>query len=233
MARQVSIPFFTSVTLLICIGIFGLRSLVANGSNEEELLRSRLKLAQKEVSEARFRALLAKVESEELKTDVALLLPKEIHGPGRRQDATTYEERSIASVLNQPQDSLQIERASSLLAKAKEEFRGRSFDKANNRLERLLKLYPDSVHGPEARFLLVEGQFQNRDYEACIAVIEEMIRLYPESELTGFALLRLARIYEIRDRLEDAAEIYRSVAKNFSQDELKKQALHSLKAVDL
>lgn len=233
MGRRMSISFFTSVTLLLCIGVFGLRSLVNKGTNEEELLRSRLKIAQKEVSEARFRARLAKLESEDLKTEVAMLLPKEIHAPGRRPDASTYDERSIASVLNQPQDSLQIERASSLLAKAKEEFRNREFDRANNRLERILKLYPDSVHGPEARFLLVEGQFQNRDFEACIAVIEEMIRLYPESELTGFALLRLARIYEMRDRLEDAADIYRSVAKNFPQGELKKQAELSLKAVDL
>ena len=60
-----------------------------------------------------------------------------------------------------------------------------------------------------------------------------MIRLYPESELTGFALLRLGKIYEGRDRIEDAAEIYRSVAFNFTQAELKRQAEASLKAVEL
>ena len=68
---------------------------------------------------------------------------------------------------------------------------------------------------------------------ANIEVVEEMIRLYPESELTGFALLRLGRIYEGRDRIEDAAEVYRSVVAHFPQGELKRQAEVSLKAVDL
>ena len=60
-----------------------------------------------------------------------------------------------------------------------------------------------------------------------------MIRLYPESELTGFSLLRLAKIYERRDRIEDAAEIYRSISQNFTQAELKRQAELSLRAVDI
>jgi TolA-binding protein len=97
----------------------------------------------------------------------------------------------------------------------------------------LLKSFPDSIHGPEARFLLVEGYFQSNDYEACIEVVEQMIRLYPESELTGFSLLRLAKIYERRDRIEDAAEIYRSISQNFTQAELKRQAELSLRAVDI
>ncbi len=60
-----------------------------------------------------------------------------------------------------------------------------------------------------------------------------MIRLYPESELTGFALLRLAKIYEGRDRIEDAADIYRSVVSHFSQPELRRQAEIALKSVEL
>ena len=60
-----------------------------------------------------------------------------------------------------------------------------------------------------------------------------MIRLYPDSELTGFALLRLGSIYERRDRIEDAAEIYRSIVAHFSQAELRGQAAAALKAVDL
>lgn len=231
MGRPLSPTLFTSVTLLICLGIFGLRSLVHQGSNEAEILKRKLQQSRSEYAALQFRERLARVESEDLRLEVAKVLPKEIRG--RPADATTYEQRSIASVLNRPSDSLQIERASSLLAKAKDEFLNKEYEPANQHLEELLKRYPDTVHGPEARFLLVEGQFQNRDFEACISVIEEMIRLYPESELTGFALLRLAKIYELRDRLEDAADIYRSVEKNFPQGELKGQAQAALRRVDL
>lgn len=229
--KSLSAGLFSSVILLICLGIVGLRQTVAHDDGRLKLLNAKLEMAERRAAESEFRERLALDSSRETREIIAQTLPSALKN--RPKDSTTYEIRTIASVLNSTDSSLQIERASSLLEKAKEEFRAKNFEKSNLRLSRLLKLYPDTLHGPEARFLLVEGYFQSNDYEACIEVVEEMIRLYPESELTGFALLRLGRIYEVRDRIEDAAEIYRSVVSHFSQAELKRQAQVALKAVDL
>ncbi len=229
--KRLSAGLFSSVILLICLAIIGLRQSVARDDGQIKLLKQKLALAERQAAESDFRERLALDSSRETREIIAQSLPAALKD--RPKDSSTYEIRSIASVLNSTNSSLQIERASSLLEKAKEDFRSKNFEESNLRLGKLLKLYPDTLHGPEARFLLVEGYFQSRDFEACIEVVEEMIRLYPESELTGFALLRLGRIYEGRDRIEDAAEIYRSVVSHFSQVELKRQAQISLKAVDL
>lgn len=229
--KRLSAGLFSSLILLICLGIVGLRQLAMNDSGQIEVLREKLARAELVAAESEFRERLARYDSQETRDSIAQVLPDALKD--RPKDSTTYGLRNVASVLNSTDASLQIERASSLLEKAKDEFREKKFEKSNERLTRLLRLYPDTLHGPEARFLLVEGFFQASDYEACIEVVEEMIRLYPESELTGFALLRLGRIYEGRDRIEDAAEVYRSVVSHFAQAELKRQAEVSLRAVDL
>ena len=229
--KRLSAGLFSSVILLICLGIVALRQTAASDSGEIEVLNERLARAERSVAESDFRERLARYDARETRDSIAQVLPGALKN--RPQDSSTYSLRNVASVLNSTNSNLQIERASSLLEKAKDEFRSKNFEKSNDRLAKLLHLYPDSLHGPEARFLLVEGFFQEKEYEACIEVVEEMIRLYPDSELTGFALLRLGRIYEGRDRIEDAAEVYRSVVFHFPQAELKRQAETSLRAVDL
>ncbi len=229
--KRLSAGLFCSVMLLICLVIVGLRQSVQRDDGQVALLKKKVAMAERLAAESNFRERLAQDDSRETREMVAQVIPGSLKN--KPKDSTTYEIRNIASVLNSTNSSLQIERASSMLEKAKDEFRAKNFEESNLRLSKLLRLYPDSLHGPEARFLLVEGYFQARDFEACIEVVEEMIRLYPESELTGFALLRLGRIYEGRDRIEDAAEIYRSVVSHFSQAEVKSQAKIALKAVDL
>lgn len=229
--KRLSPALFSSVILLICLGLIGLRAAVSRDDTEAQALRNRIAAVEKEVAEARFRERLALEENRETRDVIASQIPEVLKG--LPVDSKSYQIRTVASVVNSSAKHLKIERASSLLERAKEEFRLRNFEESNLRLETLLKTYPDSLHGPEARFLLVEGYFQSKDFEACIEIVEQMIRLYPESELTGFALLRLGKIYEGRDRIEDAAEIYRSISVNFTQAELKRQAETSLKAVEL
>jgi TolA-binding protein len=230
MAR-LSPAVFSSTILIICLAILGLREAVLKSHSESEILKRRLHLSEKRLAESQFRERLALEENQETREVIAQNIPQLLNGVP--ENSRNYQLRTIASVVNSVPKALKIERASSLLEQAKAEFRERKYLESNTKLETLLKSYPDSIHGPEARFLLVEGYFQANDFEACIEVIEQMIRLYPESELTGFSLLRLAKIYERRDRIEDAAEIYRSISQNFSQLELKRQAEISLRAVDI
>lgn len=229
--KRLSPALFASIILLVCLGLVSIRQVVTQDSGESDALRHRIAAIEKQVEEARFRERLAQEGSRESQQLLAQYLPQNLKD--KPKDATTYQLRQVASVLNSSDVHLGIERASGLLEVAKDEFRAKDFEGSNKKLQRLLREFPDSVHAPEARFLLAEGRFQVHDFEACIEVIEEMVRLYPESELTGFALLRLGKIYEIRDRLEDAADVYRSVTKNFSQPELRAQAGQALGAVDL
>jgi TolA-binding protein len=60
-----------------------------------------------------------------------------------------------------------------------------------------------------------------------------MISLYPENDLTGFALIRLGKIYENQERLEDAIDVYKAVLKSYPKVTLQKQAQACLKAVQL
>lgn len=229
--KRLSTGLFSSVILLICLAILALRQTGENDVSQAEVLREQLARAERGTAEAEFRERLAYESARETRETVAQMIPDALKN--MPTDSSTYALRSVASVVNSTNADIQIERASSLLERAKGEFRDRKYDQSGARLTKLLRLYPDTLHGPEARFLLAEGYFQTGDFEACIEAVEEMIRLYPESELTGFALLRLGRIYERRDRIEDAAEVYRSVVAHFPQGELRRQAEVSLKAVDL
>ncbi|HRK08810.1 MAG TPA: tetratricopeptide repeat protein [Pseudobdellovibrionaceae bacterium] len=222
---------FASVLLILAFGFVGLRQLASQGTHDRDALIRQLEVAQQARAQAELREQLALQQVRELGTQVATVLPAQYRSIAK--DARTYQARAIASVTNAPELELKIERASSLLERAKADFRAQNFETSNKRLSDLIRSYPDSIHGPEARFLLVEGLYRSRDFETCIETIEEMLRLYPESELTGFALLRLAKIYELRDRMEDAADVYRSILQNYPQNEIKMQAKMALKRVDL
>ena len=60
-----------------------------------------------------------------------------------------------------------------------------------------------------------------------------MLNLYPESELTGFALLRMGKIYEFQDRREDAIDLYQTILRSFPQRDVAGQASRSLRSVEL
>ena len=193
------------------------------------MIEKRLEFVEREKREVEFRNQLEAHRLADYQQQVATLMPEALKGKGIEEG---YPLRQLASVVSQS-DSIQIERASSLFEKAKAAFRAKEFEESNGMLRELISKYPDSAHVVEANFLLAEGQYQLGDFDASVETIEKMIALFPESELTGFALLRLGRIFEKQDRLEDAADIYRAVSANFKQPEILRQAQTSLKAVAL
>jgi tetratricopeptide (TPR) repeat protein len=82
-------------------------------------------------------------------------------------------------------------------------------------------------------FLLVECNFILREFENTIAYTNKMLDLYPENELTGFAMLRLGKVYEEQDRLEDAIEIYKTLLNTFPNRGVASAARNSLRSVEL
>lgn len=178
---------------------------------------------------AELRSQLAVDQLNEFKSQVAIVLPEAVNEKGTRE---SYPLRQLASVVAKG-EPLVIERASSAFEKAKAEFREKHFEDTVALLQNLIEQHPESTHIIDAYFLLAESQYQTGQEERAVETIETMISLFPESELTGFSLLRLGKIFEKQERLEDAADIYRSVLKNFPQPEIVSQASAALKSVAL
>ncbi len=197
-----------------------------------DFLKSRVAELEKEVGREKLRVEIVHHHLSDYQQEVAALLPEAIRQTTDKE--ATYHLRTLASVIATPQsDRLQIERAAGLFEKGKSQFRLGRYEDSNRMFSGIIKNSPESVYVAEAHFLLSEGQYQMKDFEACVATIEAMITLFPESELTGFALLRLGKIYEFRDRFEDAVEIYRAILSAYQEPALVTQARLSLKAVEL
>ena len=100
-------------------------------------------------------------------------------------------------------------------------------------LRGLIRDHAYSAYINEAMFLIVESHFRLREYDAVTEWVNRMLEVYPESELTGYALIRLGKGYENRDRHDDAIEIYQTVLKVFPSRDLASLARRSLRATEL
>ncbi len=77
----------------------------------------------------------------------------------------------------------------------------------------------------QAYFFWAESLFLRGEQKACLDVIDQMIDLYPDHDLTGFIMLRMGQILQLRSRTEEASEVYRTVMQSFaSNHELHSQA---------
>lgn len=216
--------------LFLIMGFFNLYIFIQTQSNSVPELKVQNAKLEWELKNQELKTMLANYELEDYRQYLALVLPNEI----RNNSPANYQLRNLASVVKEPlSDNLAIERASSLLSKAKKAFEGKDYVGSNKLLHNLIEDYPDSIHSVEAHFLLIEGQYQSQDFENCIASIDDMLTLYPENELTGYAMLRLGKIFESQDRVEDAVEVYKALIRDFKSEKLQSQARLSLKGVEL
>ncbi|MES2856056.1 MAG: tetratricopeptide repeat protein [Bdellovibrionota bacterium] len=221
--------WFVGFMAILFAGFIALHGVIRDRLSPIKSLERQMTHLSAQKKEAEFKALLAQHSLNEYRQEVATLIPDAVKGKSIEQ---AYPLRQLASVVTNA-DDLAIERASSLFERAKVRFRAKDFEASNQLFASLIENHPDSVYVVESHFLLSEGQFQLQEFDSTVATIEKMLSLFPESELTGFALLRLGRIFEKQDRLEDAADIYRALISNFSQPEIVKQADANLKSVAL
>lgn len=212
--------------MLIVTGLVVMHALFRESLSPAQDLHAQLTSLEKEKRAADFQVQLAQARLADYQQDIATLLPSALKG------TSAYPLRQLASVTFES-EGFMMERASGLMEKGKAAFRDQNYAKAIQIFNEVIRKYPDSAHVAEAHFLAAESQFTTRDYESSIETIERMIDLFPENELTGFALLRLASIYEVQDRIEDAGDVYRAVLSHFKQPEILKQAAVSLKSVSL
>jgi TolA-binding protein len=221
--------WFIGFMAILFAGFIALHGVIRDRLSPVKILEHKIAQLEHEKQDAEFKATLARYSLSEYQQKIATLIPDAVKGKTFEE---SYPLRQLASVVTNT-DQLPIERASSLFERAKNKFREKDYDASDRLFASLIENYPDSIYVVESHFLLAEGQFQLAEFDSTVATVEKMLSLFPDSELTGFALLRLGRIFEKQDRLEDAADIYRAVLSNFNQPEIKKQASTNLKSVAL
>ena len=159
---------------------------------------------------------------------VAQALP-EIKGETEEQK---YLLRNVASVVSEGQSALEIDLSPSILSQGKLEFRAKNYAQAIQYFEKVVEKFPASVHVVESLFLTAESYFLMGQYPACLNVVEIMMEQFPENDLTGFILMRMAQIYNMRGETEQAIEVYRTIVRQFQHQGLKAQASAALKELE-
>ena len=167
-----------------------------------------------QMDQQKLRSLLVAEQAENFRQEVASALPpalKMITEKGK-----DYPLRNLASVsMSGERDSLKVMVASTVFETGKSLFRKGEYAKANRMFKKVITDYGFSVQVIEAYFLTAEGQYLLGNMEEATETINTMVELFPESELTGFALVRLGQIFENRERYDEAVQIYRTVLKTF------------------
>lgn len=168
----------------------------------------------------------------DFKQSVAMVMPKALSVAGESKDA--YPLRNLASVLSSTaKEPIKNIISKALFEQGQKFFREKKFVDSNRIFKKFIDNYSYSIRTPEAYFLWLDGAFQMGDYAQCVELSKQMVELFPGTELTGFALLRLAKVYEQQGRADDAVDIYKTVIRSYPQRDLTAQARQLLKGVDL
>lgn len=140
--------------------------------------------------------------------------------------------RNVASFVEKPNE-VEVDFSRGILEKGRTLFREQQFDKAIEEFQIIEERYSTSPAMIDALFLLTESFYQAKRYEDCVATAEKMLSLFPENELTGFSLIRLGQVLQEMDRVDDAAQVYRTVLEVHKNPNLRKQAQKLLREVEL
>lgn len=200
-------------------------------TNPTPLLAMRIEKLKEELERRRIRELVDQNQMEKFRQEVAAALP-----PALKHVAETgkdYPLRNLASVTMQGNSAkLQGLVATSLFETGKSMFRKGDYDRSNRMMEKLIDKYSYATQVIEAHFLLAEGQYKLGRLDEASSTIDKMVELFPDSELTGFALLRLGQIFEQRDRYDEAVQLYRTVLRTFPYRSVATQAERSLRDME-
>jgi TolA-binding protein len=168
----------------------------------------------------------------EFRQYVATLMPDVLKQKGQGEQGYPY--RNLASTISRKEAEIVRQAiAKTLFEHGKEYYRKKEYAKAGRSFQQIIDRYEYSPYVAESFFLLAESHFQRNELEECTSIIQRMVELFPHHEMTGYALIRLGRIYEIQHRTEDAVDIYRTVLRSYPQRDVASQARASLRGIEL
>ena len=200
--------------------------------NRPEPYLKRIENLKEDIEKEKFKHLLTKYEFEDFRQYTATLIPDVVKekGPGEK----SYPVRTLASVVSRgDMDVHRTALAKDLFETCKFAFRNKSFDTALYNFDKVINEHSYSAHILEAFFLKIESHFQLRQYSQATRALDKMVELFPSHELTGYAMLRIGKIYEYQDRHDEAIRIYETVLQAFPDRNLASTARESLRAVEL
>lgn len=223
---------FLSFCLLLIAGVVYSNHVFVSYFNRPEIYIAQTNELKDQVLREKFKHDLTTNDFLEFRQYVATLLPEAIEKKG--QGEASYQLRSLASVVqNQKSESLVEMKARVLFEKGKTLFRDKNYIEANKVFAKLLKDHPYSAHVPEAMFFAVEGYYHAQEFDKVIDIVNKMVDVHPELEITGYALLRAAKVYELQDRHDEAILFYETVLRTFPQRAIAGTAENALRAIQL
>lgn len=194
--------------------------------------KARFEEAEEEVLRQRVQVKLAQDQLLGFRQQVAILAPEIIDQRGLETEKFAL--RNLASVAKGKRvGDLKVRLAQGIYEHGRRKFKERKFEEAIVYFKELTTKYPFSARAIEAQFLLVEAYFQTKEFDHCVRAVDHMVNHYPDNEMTGFALLRLAQIFEGQKRTEEAAEVYKTILQTYSQPDLSRQARRNLAGIEL
>jgi TolA-binding protein len=173
---------------------------------------------------------LALEDLEEFKAYVATQLPEALKKRGKKQSG--YGVRNLASLTTTPNPILQESMGTAQFEKAQRLFQNKNYVETKRVLTEFIDQHSYSPKIIDAHFLLMETLDQLGEVEASTRIIEKMVHQYPDSELSGFALVKLGRYLERQGRNLDASEIYKTVIQTFPSGDVAAAASKSLRSLE-
>lgn len=220
---------FVSAVLTLSLAALQLHGHFRMHFSGVEKMQAQIAHLENEIKKENLRSLIAVEQAEDMRQSVASLLAPDLVEKLPRLEEK-YQLRRIASV-TQSSPELRVSSPSTLLQEGKILFQQEQYAKASEHLENLARLYPNAAAAPEALFLAAECQYQLQRRTPMLQVIEKMMARYPESDLTGFAMLRMTDIYREEGRLDDAREVVLVVRENFKSPQIQQQVESLLKSL--
>ena len=211
---------FAIYMLSICLGMTYFYSVIKNHYSGRRTVELKYQKLNKSYEAEKLKTYLLRSDYREFKQTVAQYLPEAMRARGKKPESG-YPLRNLASLtMRFPPLEIGESPSQRLMRKGKESFNIGRYGLAKNYFQSVVNLHDGSIHTIEAHFLSAESSFQEGKYEDCIEIVNKMVRHYPEHELTGYVLLRLGAILEIQERSQEAAKIYRTILKQFKNNEL-------------
>lgn len=200
--------------------------------SKPEIYSTQISILKSDLEVRQFELELYKEHMHRFQLEVASLVPQAIKKIENEDHG--YPLRNLASVLpGAKNNNLEISMHNSNFLLAKNHFRDGKYKLAIEKFNNFIERTPYSIHLVEANFLLAESFFQIEDFENCLLIIERMIEQFPSSEMTGYSMIRMGKIYELQDRPEEAVEIYKIVSQSFADRGIASQAAESMRNVEL
>ncbi|MCB0371156.1 MAG: hypothetical protein KDD45_17505 [Bdellovibrionales bacterium] len=206
---------FIQFSMLIIIGILWFyqkadRYFIVHDGSQQQIQKLK-----EEVESKNFQIKVAQLENQEVKTQTLSLLENENLLPKTSLARNHLESglRSPASVKKLDFTLLRVEELRSL-------FREKKYSQVIFLGEKLLNKDKTFIVKPEVLFFLSEAYYLTNQYENSINTINQMVSLYPEHIMTGYALLRLAKISEQSEQYNEAGALYRIVSTQFKDKTL-------------